>query len=45
MLPALMLASIRPGAAFLAAPVFGAPQVPVLLRFVLAVAVGVPGGW
>jgi flagellar biosynthesis protein FliR len=43
MLPALMLASIRPGAAFLAAPVFGAPQVPVLLRFVLAVAVGVPG--
>lgn len=43
MLPALMLASLRPGAAFLAAPVFGAPQVPVLLRFVLAVAVGVPG--
>jgi flagellar biosynthesis protein FliR len=43
MLPALMLASIRPGAAFMAAPVFGAPQVPVLLRFVLAVAVGVPG--
>jgi flagellar biosynthesis protein FliR len=42
MLPALMLASVRPGAAFLAAPVFGAPQVPVLLRFVLAVAVGVP---
>lgn len=42
MLPALMLASIRPGAAFLAAPVFGAPQVPLLLRFVLAVAVGVP---
>jgi flagellar biosynthesis protein FliR len=43
MLPALMLASIRPGAAFLAAPVFGAPQVPLLLRFILAVAVGVPG--
>ncbi len=43
MLPALMLASIRPGAAFLAAPVFGAPQVPLLLRFVLALAVGVPG--
>ena len=43
MLPALMLASIRPGAAFLAAPIFGAPQVPVLLRFILAVAVGVPG--
>lgn len=38
-----MLASVRPGAAFLAAPVFGAPQVPVLLRFMLAVAVGVPG--
>jgi flagellar biosynthesis protein FliR len=43
MLPALMLASVRPGAAFLAAPLFGAPQVPVLLRFVLALAVGVPG--
>ncbi len=43
MLPALMLASIRPGAAFLAAPIFGAPQVPILLRLVLAVAVGVPG--
>ena len=43
MLPALMLASVRPGAAFLAAPVFGAPQVPVLLRFILAAAVGVPG--
>lgn len=37
-----MLASIRPGAAFLAAPIFGAPQVPVFLRFILAVAVGVP---
>ena len=43
MLPALMLASVRPGAAFLAAPIFGAPQVPVLLRFIFAVAVGVPG--
>jgi len=43
MLPALMLAAVRPGAAFLAAPFFGAPQVPVFLRFILALAVGVPG--
>jgi flagellar biosynthesis protein FliR len=42
MLPGLMLASIRPGAAFLAAPVFGLSQVPVVVRFVLALAVGVP---
>lgn len=42
MLPALMLAAVRPGAAFLAAPIFGAPQVPVFLRFILALAVGVP---
>lgn len=42
MLPALMLASIRPGAAFVAAPVFGMTQVPVILRFILAIAVGVP---
>jgi flagellar biosynthesis protein FliR len=42
MLPALMLASIRPGAAFLAAPVFGLSQVPLIVRFVLALAVGVP---
>lgn len=42
MLPALMLASIRPGAAFIAAPVFGLTQVPVVLRFLLALAVGVP---
>lgn len=37
-----MLAAIRPGAAFLAAPVFGAPTVPVQLRLVLALAIGVP---
>ena len=37
-----LLAAIRPGAAFLAAPVFGAPQVPVQLRFVIALAVGLP---
>lgn len=37
-----MLAMIRPGAAFLAAPLFGAPQVPVQLRLVLALAIGVP---
>ena len=42
MLPALMLAALRPGAAFMAAPVFSAPQVPLFLRFVLALAVGVP---
>ena len=37
-----MLAMIRPGAAFLAAPIFGAPQVPVQVRLVLALAIGVP---
>jgi flagellar biosynthetic protein FliR len=37
-----LLAAIRPGAAFLAAPVFGAAQVPVQLRFVVALAVGLP---
>jgi flagellar biosynthesis protein FliR len=42
MLPGLMLASIRPGAAFLAAPVFGLSQVPVVVRFVLALAIGLP---
>jgi flagellar biosynthesis protein FliR len=36
------LAMIRPGAAFLAAPVFGAGNVPVQLRLVLALAVGIP---
>lgn len=37
-----MLAMIRPGAAFLAAPVFGSPNVPVQLRLVIALAIGVP---
>lgn len=37
-----MLAMVRPGAAFLAAPVFGAANVPVQLRVILALAVGVP---
>src|SRR3546814_4490955 len=35
-------ARIRPGAAFMAAPVFGAANVPVQLRLVIAIAVGVP---
>ena len=38
----LLLASIRPGAALIAAPVFGARQVPLQLRLVLALAIGVP---
>ena len=42
MLQLWMLAMIRPGAAFLAAPVFGAASVPVQLRLVIALAVGVP---
>lgn len=37
-----MLAMIRPGAAFLAAPVFGSPQVPLQLRLIVALAVGIP---
>lgn len=37
-----MVAMIRPGAAFLAAPMFGANAVPVQLRLVLALAVGIP---
>lgn len=37
-----MLAMIRPGAAFLAAPVFGAPAVPVQLRLVIALGIGIP---
>jgi flagellar biosynthesis protein FliR len=36
-----LFAAIRPGAAFLAAPVFGAPSVPVQLRLVIALAIGV----
>ncbi|MDZ3831842.1 MAG: flagellar biosynthetic protein FliR [Sphingopyxis sp.] len=42
MLQLWMLGMIRPGAAFLAAPVFGATNVPVQLRLVIALAVGVP---
>ncbi|MGB5076759.1 MAG: flagellar biosynthetic protein FliR, partial [Sphingorhabdus sp.] len=37
-----LLAMIRPGAAFLAAPIFGAASVPVQLRIILALAVGIP---
>lgn len=37
-----LMAMIRPGAAFLAAPVFGANSVPVQLRLVLALGVGIP---
>lgn len=37
-----LLAMIRPGAAFVAAPVFGSPQVPVQLRLIVALAVGIP---
>ncbi len=38
-----LVALIRPGAAFLAAPVFGGANVPVQLRLVIALAVGIPG--
>ena len=37
-----MIAMIRPGAAFLAAPVYGATAVPVQLRLVIALGVGIP---
>jgi flagellar biosynthetic protein FliR len=37
-----LVAMIRPGAAFLAAPIFGAAFVPVQLRLVLALAIGIP---
>jgi flagellar biosynthetic protein FliR len=37
-----LIAMIRPGAAFLAAPVFGAAAVPVQLRLILALAIGIP---
>lgn len=37
-----LLAMIRPGAAFLAAPIFGAPQVPVQVRLIVALAIGIP---
>lgn len=42
MLQLAMLAMIRPGATMLAAPVFGAQNVPLSLRMVLALAVGFP---
>ncbi|HUD95626.1 flagellar biosynthetic protein FliR [Sphingobium sp.] len=35
-----LIAMIRPGAAFIAAPVFGAPAVPLQLRLILALALG-----
>ena len=37
-----LVAMVRPGAAFLAAPVFGAANVPVQVRLILALAVGIP---
>ena len=37
-----LVAMIRPGAAFLAAPVFGASFVPVQLRLIIALAIGIP---
>jgi len=37
-----MVAMIRPGAAFIAAPIFGAPFVPVQLRLIVALAIGIP---
>lgn len=37
-----MLAMVRPGAAFLVAPIFGARSVPVQIRIILALGVGVP---
>jgi flagellar biosynthesis protein FliR len=37
-----MVAMIRPGAAFIAAPIFGANYVPIQLRLILALAIGVP---
>ncbi|WP_420146254.1 flagellar biosynthetic protein FliR [Sphingobium sp.] len=36
----LLIAMIRPGAAFIAAPVFGAPAVPLQLRLILSLALG-----
>jgi flagellar biosynthetic protein FliR len=36
------MAMIRPGAAFLAAPVFGAAAVPLQVRIILSLAVGIP---
>lgn len=39
----LLVAAIRPGAAFFAAPVFGLAAVPMQVRLVIAVAVGMAG--
>lgn len=37
-----LIAMIRPGAAFLAAPIFGAAHVPVQVRLIISLAVGIP---
>lgn len=42
MLATAMVASIRPGAAFIAAPIFGANAVPVQLRLVVALGLAMP---
>src|SRR6201999_2191432 len=38
----LLVAMIRPGAAFVAAPVFGAQNIPIQVRLILSLAVGIP---
>ena len=38
-----LVAMLRPGAAFLAAPIFGANFVPVQIRAIVALAIGIPG--
>jgi flagellar biosynthetic protein FliR len=38
-----LVAMIRPGAAFLAAPIFGAAFVPIQVRAIIALAIGIPG--
>lgn len=35
-----LIAMVRPGAAFVAAPIFGAPAVPVQIRIILSLAIG-----
>lgn len=37
-----LVAMIRPGAAFIAAPIFGAPYVPMQLRLIISLAIGIP---
>jgi flagellar biosynthesis protein FliR len=37
-----LIAMIRPGAAFVAAPVFGAQNIPVQVRLILSLAIGIP---